>query len=65
MFMNENYNVNILTSNICILIDLCYICTWTGKLLYCKRYFRWGKFRENVAETFHVGVIFTMLLFPS
>ena len=31
--------------------------------LYCKRYyFRWGKFRENVGRTFHVGVIFTILL---
>ena len=34
---------------------------------YRKRgYFRWGKFRENVGKTFHVGVIFTiLLLFPS
>ena len=35
--------------------------------VYCKRgYFRWGKFLEKVAKTFHVGVIFTiLLLFPS
>ena len=26
--------------------------------MYCKRgYFRWGKFRENVGKTFHVGLI--------
>ena len=29
--------------------------------LYCKRgYFGWGKFRENVGKTFHVGVTFTI-----
>ena len=40
---------------------------WQQSKIYCKRgYFRWGKFRENVAKTFHVGVIFTLLLlFPS
>ena len=33
---------------------------------YCKRgYFAGGKFRENVGKTFHMGVIFTILLFPS
>ena len=36
------------------------------KWLYCKRgYFRWGEIRKKVAKTFHVGVIFTiLLLFP-
>ena len=37
--------------------------TWSQ---YCKRgYFAGGKFRENFVKTFHVGVIFTILLiFP-
>ena len=40
---------------------------WLLLCTYCKRaYFRWGKIRDNVGKTFHVGVIFMILLiFPS
>ena len=45
----------------------CMFTYFSSTIFYCKRgYFRWGKFRENVGKTFHVGVIFTILLiFPS